>query len=139
MEIRFGILKTARTSVLKAPASMMVETLELTGEGHLLCTTTDTSDFQRMTDDNLEVTLKYIQKPEGLFIKLTGFIVSSNKTIAVGSSTQKSHPNNSTNNIVIKIRINDVHVFKKRSTSPYTSFLQSLSALTGNVQLSQAG
>jgi hypothetical protein len=138
MEIRFGILKTVRASVLKAPSSLMIETIELTADGHLLCTIADPSAFNRMATESLAVTVKYVQKSEGLFIKLTGRTVISNSIILQNSLNNKSQPNYDTTSPVIKILIDDVHCFKKKCMSPYTSFLQSLSTFTGIHQIGRA-
>lgn len=133
MQIRFGILKTIRTSALKTPASLMIETSELTDDGCLICTTTDASAYKRMMAESLGVTLKYVRKSEGLFIKVSGRTVISNSTIRPASLTPTSRPNYGPEPLVIKILIEDVHCFKKTCTSPYTSFLQTLSIFTGYV------
>lgn len=89
----------------------MVEAVEITDDGCLVCHKSDPS--LRPLTTGSRVIIKFIQKQEGLFIKLTGSTVSSESDM-------------------VKIRIEETQCFQKKSTSPYTSFLQTLGVFTGN-------
>ena len=113
LKIKFGILKASKTFALKSPISFMIEAIDVI-DGCVFCRASDTT--MSSPGVNSKVILKFIQKQEGLFIKLTGHVLKT----ADGK------------NDLIKIRIDEAYCFQKKSTSPYTSFLQTLGVFTGN-------
>lgn len=139
MQIRLGILKTGKTSIRKTPASFMIETIELTDDGCLLCSTSDLPAVKRIASQSFRVTLKYIHKPEDLFIKVTGRAEIPDHAILQNSLTPSSRTGNEGGSLLIKVRIDEAYCFQKKCTSPYTSFLQSLNTFTANIpQIGQA-
>lgn len=114
-KIRFGIVKMMHHSFLTDPVSFMIETLAFTDDGHLWCTTTGLP-AECIQSNNFPVNLKYVQKTQGLFIKLVGRA----EIVQSGGTDQ----------MLIRVRIDEAQGYMKQNTSPYTSFLQSINNFT---------
>jgi hypothetical protein len=139
-QIRFGILKISGAPALSIPSSCMIETLQLTDDGYLWCTTHCPPSPKWLRAQGFRVKIKYIQKTEGLFIKLTGQAeVINNKLPGSHKDPIQELSDNKELKLLLKIRIEEAHCFQKKSISPYTSFLQSINNYTLNKVLLSRG
>ena len=135
--IKLGLLKVSGSHTLSIPTSCLIEVLRFSDDDHLWCTTAELSSAEIIKIHNSKVKLKFVQKNEGLFIKLTGHaaIMSSFKTgDLVNNRAGESHKP-----IMLKIKIEHADCFQKRSTSRYTSFLQSISHFATSRALASRG
>lgn len=116
--------------MVSIPISFMIETLNLTEDGYLLCSTTSLPALIKTATGSFRVKLKYIQKAESLFIKLVGraSIIRSSFLNEIGSKQADDKT-------FIKVKIEEAYCFQKKSTSPYTSFLQSMNTFSMNSPL----
>ena len=127
-KIRFGIVKMINSAFVKDPVSFMIETLVLTDDGHLWCTATGLP-AECIQSNKFPVKLSYIQKGQGLFIKLAGRAeivendLQSNDPIKRKLSTGQTQ-------MLIRVRIEEAQGYQKQSTSPHTSYLQSINHFT---------
>jgi len=130
LQIKYGILKTTGIPLWRISHSFMIETHKVTDEGYLWCTASYTLPKDLIFEKSFPVKLKYIQKASGLFVKVTGRA----KVINPSFNTKYFEKNESTgvyeNVLLLKIKIEDAHYYKKRSISPYTSFLQAINNFT---------
>lgn len=125
-KIRFGIVKMFNSAMLHSPVTFMIETLTMTDDGHLWCATTDLPE-EALTKGNLfTVNLKYVEKTQGLFIKLAG------RAEIVGDDFphEWAVSNSITGQRLIRVRIEEVYGYQKYKSSPHTSFLESLNNFT---------
>ena len=132
--IRLGLLKATGNHALDLHTSCLIEVLRFTEDNYLWCITTGLSSSDISKTHNAKVKLKFIRKEEGLFIKLTGraevidlHAVAFNPEMKSGRLQPKP--------VMLKIKIEHADCFQKRSTSRYTSFLQSVSHLASNTAL----
>ena len=124
--IRFGIVKMINCAILKNPVSFMIETLTVTDDGHLWCTTTDLPEEAWTEGNRFPVNLKYIEKTKGLFIKLAGRA----EVVAHDYPEVCAVLNTNTGQRLIKVRIEEVYGYQKYNSSPHTSFLESIKNFT---------
>ena len=137
LSIRFGILKTSTTPFLQSSRSFMIDTADITEDGFLYCNTTDNVPSDLTGGKKFAVKLNYISKEEGLFIKLAGKVVACKNDLA---DKRPSDEDSSAKAVCrIKVKIDEVHCYKKRSTSPYTSFLQAINNFTFNKAILDSG
>ena len=131
-KIRFGILKTYSGHIWSAPISFMIETVKLSEDGYLWCTSSYFPVSDSMRARGFRVRLKFIQKSQGLFIKLVGRAVIRDKQFLNKYIANAKPTGDAEERLLLKIRIEEVYGFEKRITSPYTSFFQSISNFTFN-------
>ena len=132
--IRLGLLKATSSHALNIHTSCLIEVLRFTDDNYLWCTTTDLSSSDLAKTHNAKVKLKFVRKDEGLFMKLTGRAeIIDSYAVGFKSEIQSGRPQPKP--VMLKIKIDHVDCFQKRSTSRYTSFLQSVSHFAGNKAL----
>ena len=141
LSIKFGILKTTKTAFLHSSRSFMIDTSDITEDGYLYCSTDDVVPTDLTSGKKFAVKLSFISKEEGLFIKLAGKVVDcKNQTIGQSaSSIEKIDRYSNEPTCLIKVKIDEVHCYKKRSTSPYTSFLHAINNFTFNKAILDSG
>lgn len=120
-QIGFGIMKISGSSMWSMPGSFMIDTFEITDEGHLWCTTVDAPPEEMTRIKNQRVKLKYVQKSSGLFIRIVGHIAHIDHVA--------SNPGNADQRIIM-VKVEEVNCFQKQTISPSTSFLQLVSNFT---------
>ena len=132
--IKLGLLKATGNHALDIHTSCLIEVLRFTDDNYLWCITTGLSSSGIAKTHNAKVKLKFIRKEEGLFMKLNGRaeIIDSH---AVGFNREMKSGRLQPKPVMLKIKIDHADCFQKRSTSRYTSFLQSVSHFTGNKAL----
>ena len=125
--IRLGLLKASGSYALSIPTSCLIEVLRFSEDDYLWCATSDLSAAEITKTHNAKVKLKFVQRENGLFIKLAGRA----EVIGTPAAAEDLNSNNSAGHhhkpVTLKIKIEYADCFKKRSTSRYTSFLQSIS------------
>lgn len=130
LEIKYGILKTSGVLLLRHAHSFMIETHKVTDEGELWCTASYTLPYDLIFQKGFPVKLKYVQKATGLFVKVTGRA----KVINPAFNTKylgKNEGNESDKNVLLlKVKIEEAHYYKKKTISAYTSFLQAINIFT---------
>ena len=140
LAIRFGILKTTTTPFLQSSRSFMIDTSEITEDGYLYCNTDDLVPQDLTARKKFGVKLNFISKDEGLFIKLAGRVMDCKKhTSGRWTSIGESNTDSAESTCLIIVKIDEVHCYKKRSTSPYTSFLQAINNFTFNKAILDSG
>jgi len=138
-QIKFGILKFSEPSMLSIPISFMIETIELTNDGYLWCNSSELPALNYLAAGSFRVKLKYIQKKEGLFIKLIVHEVIIDKGFRNDSAGKNKMPVNQEKSLLLKVRIEEIYCFQKTSTSPYSSYLEALSNVAiGNAPMRSA-
>jgi hypothetical protein len=133
-EIRFGILKISGIPFLKISKSFIADTCKVDYDGYLWCTIPDTVPFGLSDGKAFTTQLKYVQKQEGLFIKVIGQAMTvKNGWRGEAKTFEKENLINSNDNTtLIKIKIEEVQYYRKKSISACTSFLQAINILTLN-------
>jgi hypothetical protein len=140
LAIKFGILKTSTTPFLQSSRSFIIETSDITEDGHLYCSTSDIMPADLTTGKRFAVKLNFISKEEGLFIKLSGRVVDCKNQLAGHPAAMPERVYYSDEPVcMIKVKIDEVNSYKKRSTSPYTSFLQAINNFTFNKAILDSG
>jgi|GEM_PF-4016182 len=132
-QIKYGILKISNVPSSKDGHGLMFKTLKVTDDGHVWCSLNKMISFALTDGKNRSVELKYIQKAEGLFIKLSGsaeVVKNSFFKNQVLVHRQNIIPRNHVS--MLKVKIVEWHCYKKRSTSPFTSFLQAIDTCTSS-------
>jgi len=137
-QIRLGLLKASGGHALSIPTTCLIEVLQFTNDNYLWCITTDLSSSELTKTHNTKVKLKFVRKDEGLFIKLTGRAEIIG-THAGGVRSEMKNTSRQHKTVLMKIKIEHADCFQKRSTSRYTSFLQSISHFTANKVLANRG
>jgi len=129
-QINVGILKI-QSPLLPFSQSIIIETCKVDGDGYIWCTSSHTLPSNYLGGKNVGVTLKYIQKSEGKFIKITGRakLISISQRV-IGSSSEKTLNKEYEKVFLLKIEIEEVHSYKKKTISAYTSFLQAINSYT---------
>jgi hypothetical protein len=127
-EIRFGILQTSGTPFLKFSHSIIIETLKVTDDGCIWCTSASLP-AGLVSGKYFGVKLKYVQKAAGIFIKVTGRARVINPAFSI-YTTDDGIRGSQQNVLLLKVKIEEAHHYKKRSISSYTSFLQAVSNFT---------
>ena len=124
--IRFGILHISTKSLVPF-SNLLVEAIEIDEHGDLWCLTADSVPGLFLNVKGFKVSLKFVQKQQGLFVKLVG-----NATVAhysenmdepapdKGVSHRRSHKT------MLKIEVLEADLYRKRSLSRYTTILQSV-------------
>ena len=128
-EIKFGLLQTSGTPFLKLSRSLVIETLKVTYDGEIWCTSPDSLPPAFVSGKFFGVKLKYIQKNAGLFIKVTGRARVINPSFNNGTS-EKNVEGKQQNVLLLKVVVEEGHQYKKTSVSVYTSFLQAVNNFT---------
>jgi hypothetical protein len=128
-EIKFGLLQTSGTPFLKLSRSLVIETLRVTDDGAIWCTSPDSLPPAFVSGKYFGVKLKYIQKGAGLFIKVTGKARVINPSFNSGALA-KNVEGKQQNVLLLKVIIEEGHQYKKTSVSGYTSFLQAVNNFT---------
>lgn len=131
-QIRFGILKTTNTPFLQLSRSFIIETRKLDYDGYLWCTA-DLSASTLTLGKGFAAQLKYVYKPEGLFIKVTGHAsVVDPRSLHGHESAEINDFSKEESSCLLRIKIEEVQYYKKKSISAYTSFLQAISVFSFN-------
>lgn len=130
LQIKFGILKTGGIPPFRYSNSLMIETHKVTDEGYIWCTAPYSLPSELFMKASFGVKLHYVQKATGLFIKVTG----KAKVINPSFNTKYFEKNESSGVnekvLLLKVKIERVHYYKKKSLSPYTSILQAVNNFT---------
>ena len=114
MDIGRGILKFNESE--KSAQSILVETHSLTDDGQLFCAIDEHSASLWPAVGNLPITLKFVQKAKGLFIKLTGRV--------------RLMPNSTTGGPkLLRITVDAISGFKKISSTAAHGIIESFSSL----------
>jgi general stress protein 26 len=131
-QIKFGILKTAGSTLLKLSNSFIIETCKVDHNGDLWCTSSVLlpSDLSHRKD--FAAQLKYVNKAEGLFIKISGHATLMDVNSPEVHEIQELVNAKPRKNSLLKIKIEEVQYYKKKSVSAYTSFLQAVNIFTLN-------
>lgn len=125
--IRLGLLKASGSHALSIPTSCLIEVLRFSEDDYLWCTTADLSSAEITKTHNSKVKIKFVQREDGLFIKLVGRAEVIGTPAAVRDSRDNDRAGHHHKPVMLKIKIEYADCFKKRATSRYTSFLQSIS------------
>ena len=135
--IRVGLLKASGGHPLSIPTTCLIEVLRFTNDNYLWCITTDLSSSELTKTHNTKVKLKFVRKDEGLFIKLTGRA----EIVGTHADSVRAEMKNTSRHktVMMKIKIEHADCFQKRSTSRYTSFLQSISHFATSKTLANRG
>lgn len=131
--IKFGILKTQGTPFLQLSRSFIIKTCKLDYEGYLWCTA-DLSAAGLVAGKGFAAQLKYVHKPEGLFIKLTGHAsVVDAGSLPENELAEEVADISKTKSVgLFKIQVQEVQYYKKQSISACTSFLQAINIFNFN-------
>lgn len=132
-QIKFGILKTTGSSLLKLTYSFIVDTCKVDCDGYVWCIATAPLPAELTQKKGFAAQLKYVHKVDGVFIKVTGIATPIDANSPDGEAFL--HTNMvviTTNQCLLKLRIEEVHYFKKKSISAYTSFFQAVNIFTFN-------
>ena len=125
--IRLGLLKASGSHALSIPTSCLIEVLRFSDDDYLWCTTTDLSAAEITKTHNAKVKLKFVEKENGLFIRLGGRAEIIGTSAATVDSRNNNRAGHQHKPVMLKIKVEYADCFEKRSTSRYTSFLQSVS------------
>ena len=123
---RYGIMKISVKSLFPFP-NILIESRNVDEEGYLWCTSSDSIPALLFNNSAFRVSIKYVNKKDGAFIKLTG-----NATVVEFSEIMKESPRqNETlhthlNRTLLKIQIMEADLYKKKILSDYTSIFQSV-------------
>jgi len=124
--IKFGILKLPSKSI-SGFTQVLIETDKVDENGNLWCRTKDKIPASLLAAKEFKVNLKYIQKQEGIFIKISGIAsIAEMVDLAMEKAGEKFPVNSSAKTTLLKIRVTDADLFKKKALSHYTSVLQSI-------------
>ena len=124
--IRYAILKVSGNSFAQF-SNGLADTILVDDEGVLWCSLSDEIPALLLNQHEFRVRLKYIDKDQGFFIRLSGNarIVHSSKEMGE-LLNQNEILLTPVNRILLKIKITNADLFKKRILSRYTSVLQSV-------------
>lgn len=128
--LKFAILKIRGKNFLPM-SRCMVETLSLDNEGNLRCITD--AEFPKVLSGprGFDVTLKYAGKEEKVYLMLCGHAYIEKYVEVVNEQLLKNLIHfHHIKKVSLLIRISSAEVFKKRTLSKYTSFLQSVGSLS---------
>jgi general stress protein 26 len=130
-QIKFGILKTTGNSLLKLSHSFMINTFKVDHNGHLWCSASALLPSESAKRKGFTAQLRYVHKAQGLFVKVTGHatVVHMNSP-EVNEFVEKDIFTGKDNACFLKIKIEEVHYYRKKSISASTSFLQAVNMFT---------
>lgn len=136
--IGLGLLKTSGSHALSIPTTCLIEVFRFTEDNVLWCLTSDMSSSEITKTHTSTVKLKFVRKDKGLFIKLIGRaeVVETHEADGHAGKETFSHQHRP---VMLKIQIEHADCFQKRSTSRYTSFLQSISHFAMGKALANRG
>jgi general stress protein 26 len=120
--IKIGILKT---SGLKLSHSFIIDTCRVDHDGYLWCSSPDRLPFRSDDGKGFAVQVKYVDKSMSLFIKISGQAVVTAK-FPCEHEQQTKNIESTENNVLLKIKIDEVHYYQKKYISAYTSFLDAI-------------
>ena len=129
--IKLGLLKVSGSHTLSIPTSCLIEVLRFSDDNYLWCIARDLTSSDVSKAHHARVKLKFVRKEEGLFMKLSGRAELMDAH-AAGFNPEMKKGDLEHKPVILKIKIDYADCFQKRSTSRYTSFLQSISHFAGN-------
>ena len=113
--IKIGLLKIPG-SFFHLPSRAMINAIQVDDDGYLWCTISS-SGSRPITSRPVPVKVKFIQKTDGIFMDITG------KAEVVPNSSIKN-ADLKKEDILLRISIEEVKTYQKKTISAYTSFLQ---------------